>query len=124
MPQGDLQRDLAAVAVSEEVGLGDVQVLEQRDGVIGGLREGEGTVDVRGAAVSLLVEGDHLSRPREQREQLAERGLDVRAAAVQQHERYAVLRRLSLDLVVELKPVHRRVATLEGAGGQRAEGDG
>jgi len=58
MPECDLQRDLAAVAVAEEVGLRDVQVAEQRDGVLGRLVEGEGAVQVPRVAVSLLLERD------------------------------------------------------------------
>src|SRR5207248_1923227 len=91
MPERDLQCDVAAVAVAEQVGLLEVQVPEQSNGVLGGLLEGEGTVHFRGVAVSLLFEGDHLSRPRDEGDQLAERGLDGGAAAVEQHERDAVL---------------------------------
>src|SRR5712671_931567 len=119
MTERDLQRDVTAVAVAEEVGLRDVQVPEQRDGVLGGLFEGERAVHVRRVAVSLLLERDHLSRLRDERDELAERGLDGGAAAMEQDERDAVLRRTSVDLVIELEPVHGRVTTLDGADGRR-----
>src|SRR2546430_11128005 len=108
MPERDLQRDVTAVAVAEEVGLRDMQVPEQLDGILGGSLEGEGTVHVRGVAVSLLLERDHLSRLRDQRDELAERGLDGGAAAVKQHQRDAVLRRIAVDLVIELETVEPR----------------
>src|SRR5256712_13869822 len=121
MPERDLQRDVAAVAVAEEVCLCDVEVPEQRDRVFGGLLEGEGAVHVRGVAVSLLLERDHLSRLGGERDELAERGLDGGSAAVEQDERNAVLRRIAVDLVVDLEPVHGRVTALNspGCGGGR-----
>src|SRR5713101_8631235 len=70
MRERDHQRDVTAVAVAEEVGLRDVQVPEQGDGVLGGLLEGEGAVHVGGVAVSLLLERDHLSRLRDERDEL------------------------------------------------------
>src|SRR6266850_1705067 len=84
MPERDLQRDVTAVAVAEEVGLRDLQVAEQRDGVLRGLLEREGTVHVRGVAVPLLLERDHLPRFRDQRNELAEGGVDGGTAAVKQ----------------------------------------
>src|SRR5207245_8991560 len=48
MPERDLQRDVTAVAVAEEVGLRGVQVPEQRDRSLGGLRGGEGAGRVGG----------------------------------------------------------------------------
>ena len=109
MAERELQQDMSAVAVTEEVGLGDVQVPEQGDGILRGLPEGERAVHVRGVAVSLLLERDHLSRLRDERDELAKRGLDGGAAPMEQHERDAVLRRFAADLVVELEPVHGRV---------------
>ena len=79
-----------------------MQVPEERDGVLGGLPEGERSVHVRGVAVPLLLERDHLSRLRNERDELAERGLDGGAAAVEQHERDAVPRRIAVDLVIDL----------------------
>ena len=122
MPERDLQCDVAAVAVAEEVGLREVQVPEQSNGVLGGLLEGERAVHVRGVAVSLLLEGDHLSRLRDEGDQLAERGLDGGAAAVEQHERDAVLSRIAVDLVVELEPVHGRIAARSEGESHRHEG--
>src|SRR5438552_9137924 len=42
MPERDLQCDVAAVAVAEEVGLPEVQVPEQSNRVLGGLLEEKG----------------------------------------------------------------------------------
>src|SRR5438270_13597765 len=90
MPERDLQRDVTAVAVPEEVGLLDVQIPEERDGVVGRLPEGEGAVNVRGMPVSLLLERDHPPGLRDERDELAERSFDGGTAAVEQHERHAV----------------------------------
>ena len=59
MGEGDLYSDVAAIAVAKEVGFLDFEVVEESEGVVGRLLEGEGAIgDVGGASVALLVEGD------------------------------------------------------------------
>jgi hypothetical protein len=50
------------------------------------LLEREGPVDVGGVPMPLLLEGDDLPFLGQERQELAERGFDGRAAPVEQHE--------------------------------------
>jgi hypothetical protein len=82
MPDCHLQRDGAAVAEAEEVGAVDVQMRQQRPGVVGRLLEAERPVDIRRVPVALLLERDDLPGAGERRQDLAEGGLDRVAAAL------------------------------------------
>ena len=117
MPERDLDRDVSAVAVPEQIGLFDVEVAQESDGLLGGLLEREWAIDVGRAAMALLLERDHPARPGQQREQLAERGADGRVPTVQEHQRHAVPHCRPVDLVVHLESVDGRVTALDGAGG-------
>jgi len=111
MIEGDLQGDVAAVAVAEEVGPGDFEVPEEGDGVSCRPGEGEGTAgDVGGAAVPLLLEGDHLPSRRQQRQDLAEGGVDGRAAAVQQEQRHLAGVFRAVNFVIDAQAIDRSVA--------------
>jgi hypothetical protein len=58
MPDRNEQGDRAAVAETEEIGLANVQVVQQSGGVVGRLLKAERTVsNVRSVAVTLLLEG-------------------------------------------------------------------
>jgi hypothetical protein len=62
----------STVAEAEEVGLPDVQILEQGRGIICGLHESERPVrNVRGVAKPLLLECDDLPVARERRQHMA-----------------------------------------------------
>src|SRR5262245_17652629 len=63
MSDRDLQCDVPAVAEAEEVGFFNLEMLEQSGCVVRGLFEGEWSVgDIGGSAVTLLLEGNDLSR--------------------------------------------------------------
>jgi hypothetical protein len=44
MPDGDLQRDVAAIAKAEEISSVDLEVLQERSGVVRRLLEAERTI--------------------------------------------------------------------------------
>jgi hypothetical protein len=72
MSDRHLQRDHAAVAETEEVRLGDVQMLEQRRSVLRRLHEAEWPVgDVRCMPEARLLERNDLAITRERRQQVA-----------------------------------------------------
>jgi hypothetical protein len=90
MPDRHLHCDRAAVAEAEEVGLRDVQVVEQRCGVVRRLFERERAIGtIGGVTVTLLLDRDDLPMLGQLRQDLRERSRDRVAAAVQQHERWA-----------------------------------
>jgi len=66
VPDRHLQRDGAAIAESEEIRFLDVQILQQRRGVVRGLLEAERPVgDVRRVSIALLLKGDDLPLARQ-----------------------------------------------------------
>ena len=88
MPNGDLEGDVAAIAEAEKVGLLDLEMFQERCGVVGRLLERERSLgDVGSPTVPLLIEGNGLPGLGQVRQYLGERGLDGRAAAVQQDQR-------------------------------------
>ena len=73
MPDRDMHRDRAAVAEAEEIGLCDVQVVEQRGSVVRRLFERERAIGtIGGVAVALLLERDDLPMLRQLRQDLRE----------------------------------------------------
>src|SRR5271156_913255 len=109
MPDRHLQRDRAAGAESKNIGLIDMEILEQRSRVICGLFEAERPVcNVCGVAESLLKRA-HLPVAREFRQHMAERGLDRVSAAMKQHKRRMCRARGSMNLVINSEAVNRRV---------------
>ena len=114
MPDRHLQRDCAAVAETEEIGLFDVQVLQQCGGVVRRLLEAERPLDdVRRVTIALLLERDDLPLARERRQDLAERRLDGVSAAMQQHERRSRGVRDAVNLEVESEAVDGSVASTD-----------
>jgi hypothetical protein len=112
MVDGQVERCRASDAEPEDVGLRDLEVLEQSDDVGGEVLAPERPVDVVGPPVALEVGGDHPAGRGEPGEQLAELQIDVEQAAVQQEQRCAPR---PVDLVVHLQAVHRSVSGLWGS---------
>src|SRR5580693_100829 len=111
MPDRHQQRDCAAIAESENIGLIYVEIFEQRSRVICGLFEAERPVcNVRCVAVSLLLKRDHLPVAGKFRQHMAERGLYRVSAAMKQHKRRMRRAHGSMNLVINSEAVNRRVA--------------
>jgi hypothetical protein len=100
-----LQGDAAAHAVAEHVGLVDVQVTDQRRGVVGHLLIGERAIDVGRTPVPLLLGRDHPPRLRQPGQDRADH-VDRHVRAMQDDQRPA----RPVDLVVHVERADRRVA--------------
>ena len=101
----DRVRDETAEAEAEEIGLGDPQMVEQRDDVTGQRLDRHRAVGVGGVPVALELHRDHLPARRQGFEQRPEIEVDGQQATVEQHEWPPS----AADLVVELQAVHRCV---------------
>jgi hypothetical protein len=95
MPDRNLQGDVASVAIAEEIGTFDLEVPEKGGDIVRVLLKGQWTIDVGRVPVSLQFDGDDLPGPCKGRQNLSERGVDRRAAAVQQAQRLAFAADLS-----------------------------
>src|SRR5215831_17928863 len=99
MADGNLQGDRPAVAVAHEIGAVNLQITKQSCSIVCRFLEAERTIDVRGAPVASLVEGNHLPGLRKGIENIAEGGIDRRSTTVQQDQRRAG----ATDLVVDIE---------------------
>jgi hypothetical protein len=113
MPDGDLQGDVAAVAVAEEVGLFDLEMPKKSGGVVRRTLEAVRPIDVVGVPVSLLLERDHLPGLCEGLQHLSERSVDGRSAAVKKDQRQWFALLGAVNLVIHLESVHRSVADFD-----------
>ena len=98
-------RDETAETETEEIGLCDPQVVEQRDDIVGERVDRHRTVGVGGVPVALELHRDHLPTRSKGFEQRAEIQVDGHQATVEQHKGPAG----TPLLVVELQTVHRCV---------------
>src|SRR4051794_41979604 len=89
---------------------------QQGDGILRGLLERERAIDVRGVPVALLLESDDAAVFRQQRKQLAERGLDGGAAPVEQDQRRTRSVGGPPELVVDGQPLDRGASPLRWGG--------
>ena len=101
----DRVRDETAEAETEEIGLGDPQMVEQRDDIVGERLDRHRTVGVGGVPVALELHRDQLPTRSKGFEQRPEIEVDGHQATVEQHKGPAG----TPLLVVELQTVHRCV---------------
>ena len=78
----DRVRDQAAQAEAEQIGLGDPQMVKQRDDVIGQCLDRHRAAGVGGVPVALELDRDHLPARRERLEQRPEIEVDGQQATV------------------------------------------
>src|SRR5437660_9767480 len=86
MLDSNLYSDPGSNAIAEEVGLLNPELREQRDGILGHLPVGEGSINVGSMPMSLLLDGDDPPSPGETRQNLSERGADGRQTAVKEDQ--------------------------------------
>src|SRR5712692_8021070 len=108
--ESDLQGNSAPRAIAEEVGLLDLEMTQESAGVLRPLPYTERAINVGCVPMSLLLDSDNPPRRGKLWQHLAERGVDGREIAVQQHQRTTA----TVYLVVHLQTVHGNIATLDG----------
>src|SRR3989454_2111735 len=106
MPDSHEQGDVSPVAVPEEICPVDMEIFQESGGVFGRLLEAEGTIDIRGVTVSLLLEGDDPPGLGKGRQDLSERGVDRRASAVKQDKWRVPPAPRPPGLVIKIKKTH------------------
>ena len=102
-------------AVSEDVRPVDAEVIEQCHHIGRAVRGRDLPIDVRGTAMTLQFDGDHLMPVDQEGDQVAEAEVDGEHAAVQQHERTP----RAVQLVVQMQAVDVGVPAT-GGGHDRA----
>jgi hypothetical protein len=101
-------RTCAAERMADQVGLRDLERVEQRRDVVAHHGERHRSVRVRGTAVALHLNCDHWPRLRQRLHpalHLADRG----QPSMEQNQRFA----LAVDLVIEVDAIHMRVAAAD-----------
>jgi hypothetical protein len=101
----DRASDQAAEAETEQIGLGDPQMIQQRNDVTGQRLDRHRPTGIGGVPVALELHRDHLPARRKGSEQRPEIEVDGQQATVEQHEWPPA----AANLVVELQAVHRCV---------------
>src|SRR3954454_22944291 len=104
MPDRDLECDARAVAEAKKVSLRDLQLAQQRGGIIRRTFERDRPTAIGRAPVALLFERDDSPRAGEKREQSAEVRINRRASAVKEYEGRPVV--AAVNFVVDVDAVH------------------
>ena len=105
---------MAAGAESQHIRSFYVEPVQNRAEVAGGGLGRERAASGLGAAVALLLNGNHLAAFGQQRDELCEVGADRGAAARDEEQRRLAGHRRAVDLVVHADAVVVRVAMGEG----------
>ena len=108
MADGRQHGDAAAEAVPNEVGRGNLEIVEQCRDIVGQIFVAEIALDVGDSSMPLHLHGDDLPGFRELGNHLRPVGRDGHERAVQQDDGLA----LAVDFVVHPEAVHRGVAGL------------
>src|SRR5688572_14996134 len=108
MAYRDLQTDAGAVAEPEDVHLLEPELSHECRNVVGRRLERVRLIPIRRAAVPLLLDGNHPPVAGEERQHPAERDVNSRPPAVQEHERYAA--GPAMDLVIHADAEDRLVS--------------
>src|SRR4029453_6002088 len=104
MAKGENKGNRTAGAVAENIGLLNVEILEECSDIVRPLLQPEGPVNVGRVSVSLALEGDHLPCPRKSWQHNAEI-LQCGHATVQQHQWLST----AIHFVVHVQVVYRGV---------------
>jgi len=107
---GQGEGGVAAGAETKHVHRVQLQPVEDRHDVAGGVLGGERPVGRQGAAVAFLVDGDHLPLGSQERDEAGEVRLDGGAAAGDEEQRCCVGCRAAVDLVVHAELAVGRVS--------------
>lgn len=105
---------VAAGAESQHIHRFHVELVQNSEDVAGGVLRGEGAAGGLGAAVALLLNGNHLALSGQQRDDFTEVGADGGAAARDEEQRRPAAHRWAVDLVIHAKAVVVRETVSEG----------
>jgi hypothetical protein len=104
---------VATGAESQHIHRFHIELVQDSEDVAGGVLGGERAAGGLGAAVALLLNGNHLALVGEQRDEFAEVSADGGAAAGDEEQRRLAGHRLAVNLVVHAKAVVVREAVGE-----------
>ena len=105
LPDGPGQGEgsVAAGAEAEHIDRWNTQVPQHGCDVVRRTLGREGPINGRGASVALLLDGEDLPSPDQQRDELVEVGLDRGSAAVDEQQGHTVRQGFAVNLVIHPK---------------------
>ena len=113
-----LKCDRAAIAKPKNIRLINVQIVQQRHGVVRRLHKIEWLLrNVGGVSETLLLKCNHLPIARQQRQQMTEGGFNRVAATMQEHEGRTGRIHRTMNFIIETETVNRGITSLHKKGG-------